>query len=296
MKFLFILIKIILCILCILCIIISIYSIVLTLKNVSNINQLRHPKDIFSRHETFVEAHRGVNREIFQNTLESFSKAIEYGIDSLETDIWLTKDNVLVIVHATNSGGLKGYFNHNGNVKNLTWDELSTFRTLKDNLKMPRLIDLFKLAKNKIYIDLEIKDPRIDLVFPKVINLIEEYDFFNQLSICSIHHEYYNKIVEYNNKNNRKLLFGFVYAKNHKKSIDYNIKGNTININWKEATKEICYKAHKKGIRVVAWFGLNEYEKPENYKTIIENGVDAIVANYPLIAKNIRDRMKIYNF
>ncbi len=115
---------------------------------------LRHPQDIFSPHKTFIEAHCGFNREIFQNTLESFSKAIEYGIDSLETDVWLSKDNVLVLVHANKTGGLFNYYNHNGSVIDLTWNELSTLRTVKDNLKMPRLIDLFKLAKNKIYIDL----------------------------------------------------------------------------------------------------------------------------------------------
>jgi glycerophosphoryl diester phosphodiesterase len=273
-------------------VIISLYG---SLKQYSNINnKLRHPQDIFTPHKTFIEAHCGVNREIFQNTLESFSKAIEYGIDSLETDLWLTKDNISVIVHGTSTGCLKGYYNSSGNIMNLTWDELSNLRTVKDNLKMPKLVDLFKIAKNKIYIDLELKDPRFDLVFPHVIKLIEEYDFFNQLSICSIHYEYYNKIKEYNNKNNKKILFGFGYRKNHKNEIDFNKKGNTINIHWTEATKEICDKTHQKGMGVVAWFGLSEYEKEENYENIIKNGVDVIVANYPKIAKNVRDRLYKY--
>ena len=285
MKTFILLIKIIL-------IIISLYA---SLKlNSNNHEKLRNPQDIFSYHKTFIEAHCGVNREIFQNTLESFSKAIEYGIDSLETDLWLSKDNILVLVHGTSAGDLGGYYNYSGNIKNLTWDEISNLRTVKDNLKMPKLVDLFKLAKNKIYIDLEIKDPRVDLVFPHLIKLIEEYDFFNQLSLCSIHHEYYNKIEEYNNKNNKKILFGFGYIRNHKNKIDYNKKGNTINIHWTEATKEICDKTHQKGMGVVAWFGLNEYDKEENYEFAIQNGADVIVANYPKIAKKVRDRLYQY--
>ena len=259
--------------------------------NIPNIPLKRHPQDIFSPHKTFIEAHCGVNREIFQNTLESFSKAIEYEIDSLETDLWLTKDNVLVLVHATGDGGLNGYYNTDKNIKDLTWEEISNLRTVKDNLKMPRLIDLFNIAKNKIYIDLEIKDPRVDLVFPKVIKLIEEYDMFDQLSIVSIQYDYYNKIEEYNKKNNKKLIFGFGYTKNHKHPIDFNKKGNTMNIHWNETSKEICEKAHKNGMGVVAWFGLGEYETEDNYKTVINNGVDVIVANYPVLAKKVRDEL-----
>ena len=58
-------------------VIITIYSLLVT-KELQDINKnLRHAQDIFLPHKTFIEAHCGVNREIFQNTLESFSKAIE---------------------------------------------------------------------------------------------------------------------------------------------------------------------------------------------------------------------------
>jgi glycerophosphoryl diester phosphodiesterase len=284
--------SLILLIIILLCIITSLFSVLRKkLVFISKIKRLRHPQDIFSPHIPFIEAHCGVNKEIFQNTLESFSKAIEYGIGSLETDVWLTKDNVLVLVHASRTGGLSDYYNHNGNIQDLNWDEISTLRTIKDNLTMPRMIDVLKLAKNKIYIDLEIKDPRVELVFPKVIKLIEEYDFFDQISICSLHHEYYNKIEEYNKKNNRNLLFGFGYRKNQTNLIDFTKKGNTINIHWKETTKEICAKAHENGMGVVSWFGLDEDENLENYKSVIETGADVIVANYPLLAKKYRDSL-----
>jgi glycerophosphoryl diester phosphodiesterase len=58
---------------------------------------------------------------------------------------------------------------------------------------MPKLKDLFKLAKNKVFINLEIKDPRVDIVFPKVIKLIEKYNFFDQIALSSFHFGYNNK-------------------------------------------------------------------------------------------------------
>ena len=40
----------------------------------------RYPQDIFMSHKLFIESHAGLNKEVFQNTLKSFSKAIEYNI------------------------------------------------------------------------------------------------------------------------------------------------------------------------------------------------------------------------
>lgn len=277
----------------ILCIIICIFSI-------SNINFfsngtkiIRHSYDIFSPHKVFIESHCGVNREIFQNTLESFSKTIEYNIESIETDVWITKDNVSVLVHADKDGNLKGYFLQGGNVKYLTWEKLSTFRTIKDNLSMPRLIDAMKLAKNKLFINLEIKDPRVELVFPQVIKLIEEYDFFDQIALSSLYFDYFIKVEEYNSKNDKQLVFGFIYKKGMQKFYDFTKRGHTLNIYWGDITKEICNKAHENGMAVVGWFKMIEDENLEHYKKMINDGVDVICANYPLIAKKYRD--SIYN-
>lgn len=253
---------------------------------------IRRPQDIFSSHKVFIESHCGVNREIFENTLESFSKAIEYNIESMETDVWLTKDKVLVLIHGSLEGKIDKVLNYTGNIKDLSWDEISKLRTIKDNLTVPRLIDAFELAKNKIFINLEIKDPRINLVFPEIIKLIEEYDFFDQIALSSFYHQYYKKIEEYNKKNNKNLVFGFAYKRNRKNNkFDYSKKGNTLNIHWKDVTKEVCENAHKNGMGVLAWFGMDEEETIENYKLIIENGVDIICSNYPLNAKNYRDSL-----
>ena len=59
---------------------IIIYQFILLLNIFISINAkiTRHSNDIFSPHKTFIESHRGINREIFQNTLEAFSRAIQY--------------------------------------------------------------------------------------------------------------------------------------------------------------------------------------------------------------------------
>ena len=44
-------------------------------------------------------AHRGLSSIYPENTLIAFEKALEYEIDGIETDVQLTKDGELVIIH-----------------------------------------------------------------------------------------------------------------------------------------------------------------------------------------------------
>ena len=253
----------------------------------------RHPHDIFnSNHKVFVECHRGVNREIDENTLNSFQKAIDYNIGSIEIDVFLTKDNEMVIHHGDGTfGSIDQLFDHVGDVTNLSWKELSSYRTKRSNLKMPTLRETFKLAKNKLFINLEFKDPRIDLTFSSVMKLIEEYDFFDQISLSSFYHEYYDRVIEYNKNNNRNLVFGFLYQKYG--DFNFNRNGSSLNIYWTDATKELCDTAHKNGMPVLVWFEMFEEENNKIYRQLIENGVDIICSNEPLLAKKY---IKYYYF
>jgi glycerophosphoryl diester phosphodiesterase len=46
-----------------------------------------------------VYAHRGASRELPENTLPAFRRAMELGADALETDVHVTRDGVLVASH-----------------------------------------------------------------------------------------------------------------------------------------------------------------------------------------------------
>ena len=48
---------------------------------------------------TFVYAHRGANRDAGENTRSAFVKALTYGIDGIETDVQLSRDDVPVLWH-----------------------------------------------------------------------------------------------------------------------------------------------------------------------------------------------------
>ena len=261
----------------------------LTMKNFPEVpkeKKMITVKDIFNKDKTIIESHRGINREIFENTLEAFIRAINYGIDSIETDVWLSKDNVLVIYHGSGENGqLEGFYDHNGNITELEWNKLSSYRTIINNLKMPTLKEVIRLTKNKIFLNLEIKDPRVDLLWPHLIRLIEKYNYFDQISFSSFYYDYYNKTSEYNKKYNRNIPFGFLYHKNDTQEFIFNKTGNSLNVYYTDATKNVCQKAHENGMAVLVWFDMLDEENFDIYKQLFENGVDVICSNEPALAK-----------
>ena len=71
--------------------------------------------------KTKIYAHRGASGEYPENTLLSFRKAIEAGVDGIECDIHLTKDEELVVIHDEE---VKRTFKGEGFVNDYTLDEL----------------------------------------------------------------------------------------------------------------------------------------------------------------------------
>ncbi len=59
-----------------------------------------------------VEGHRGFCAEYPENTLPSFAAALALGVDAIEFDVWLTRDNIPVIMHdgtTERTCGVKGH-------------------------------------------------------------------------------------------------------------------------------------------------------------------------------------------
>ena len=52
-----------------------------------------------SKDNIYVAAHRGWSKKYPENTMLSFKKALELGVDQLETDVRITRDNQLVLIH-----------------------------------------------------------------------------------------------------------------------------------------------------------------------------------------------------
>lgn len=107
-----------------------------------------------------ISAHRGGSAEGFpENAIETFERATTYGPAIIETDIAMTKDSVLVLLH---DDQLDRTTTGSGWVKDYTFSELQQFQ-LKDyknkttSYTIPTLEQALVWGKNKVIFTLDIK-------------------------------------------------------------------------------------------------------------------------------------------
>lgn len=79
---------------------------------------------IFDLGRPLIMGHRGDSSSAPENTMLAFQKAVDTGIDFLETDISMTKDDELVLFHDENPEDLKRVTGQEGRIRDLTLDEV----------------------------------------------------------------------------------------------------------------------------------------------------------------------------
>ena len=117
-------------------------------------------------------AHRGFSGKYPENTMIAFKKAVEIGVDGIELDVHLTKDNEIVIIHDED---IKRTCNGEGLVKDMNLSELkkfdasATFKGVYGKNEIPTLREYFELIKSTdVITNIELKTgvfeyPTIDL-------------------------------------------------------------------------------------------------------------------------------------
>jgi len=110
----------------------------------------------------FLIAHRGYSTIAPENTLAAFEQALDAGADVLECDVQISSDGVAVVMHdprvdrtTVGSGEVRGH----------TWSQLSKleagypdrFGDRFASQRVPRLEDLFDLARGRAAVFVEIK-------------------------------------------------------------------------------------------------------------------------------------------
>lgn len=150
-----------------------------------------------------LSAHRGDRLKYPENTLPAFSAALDFGVDMIETDIRMTKDNELVIIHDRSALRTTGV---DKNIDEMTLDEVKKinagFSFNPDvHAEIPTVKEFLDLIKgSNILVNWEIKVYPKDFgeeityeVTDKLIKLIEEYDMTKYSMINS----FSKKTLEY---------------------------------------------------------------------------------------------------
>lgn len=145
----------------------------------------------------YIAAHRGASTAYPENTMEAFRAAIEMGVDQIETDVRITKDGELVLIHDET---VNRTTNSEGKVCDMTLAELKKLDAgvKKDpkftGAKIPTLTELLELVKDHptITLDIELKEypteGREEIAFSvcdRILKLVDEYEFTDRCVINS---------------------------------------------------------------------------------------------------------------
>jgi glycerophosphoryl diester phosphodiesterase len=236
--------------------------------------------------------HRGAKAYAPENTLSSFRKALELGVDMVEFDVRITKDKYPIVIHDNQLIRLTQKF---GRVDRLTLREIKQFKIqYKDEEEViPTLSEVLEVVDNKVGLDIELKIKGSAQI---VIQTLRDYKInFENVMISSNHASEIRIAEELEPEITTALVFRSGNAFSFWFVLDFlailflpitmyyiswlvkRANTNYLCINHLFLSKNKVAKFKKKGIKICAWT-VNEQEKINYLKSL---GIDGIITNYP---------------
>jgi len=210
--------------------------------------------------------HRGASAYEPENTLSSFRRAIELGVDAVELDVRKTKDNEIVVIH---NADVNKTTDGSGSVNELTLEEIKKFVTEKGE-QIPTLEEVLDAVGKRVKILVELKETGIE---EKVLDLIRQKGLIENVIIISFHEEALRKVRELND-----VATGLIYVR-HKNPIQaaLDLKAEYLLPLYRFTHSANVRKAHENGLKVIVWT-INKEEEVAEYK---KKGVDGIASDRP---------------
>lgn len=239
--------------------------------------------------KTLVWAHRGASGYAPENTLEAFQKAIDMRADGIELDVQMTKDGQLVIIHDET---VKRVSDARGCVKDYTFEEIRKLNVNKKfpeygKVMIPTLEEVYLLMKDtELVINVELKNGIVfyENLEEKVMELTKKMKLEDRIIYSSFNHYSVMKLKKLNSS----VKTGFLYEDGYLDMPEYAA------IHGVEALHPALYNLQypnfikdckEKGIDVRAWT-VNDIE---DMKMICDNEMNAMITNYPDIARKVVD-------
>jgi len=226
-------------------------------------------------------AHRGASGYAPENTMAAFVKAVQLGANAIETDVQMTKDGQLVLIHdetLRRTAGIDGW------VKDYTLAELKELdfggwygESYRDE-RIPTLGELLDFAKeHDLYLNVELKNgvvpyPELEL---RTAELIRKAGMIDRVIISSFNHYSLVLMKQLAPDIQTAILYmeglyePWAYAKR--------VGASALHPIYLAVTKEWVTQAREAGIRYHPFTVNGEAEMA----ALLQAGVDGIITDYP---------------
>jgi len=239
-----------------------------------------------------IEGHRGAGYLEPENSLKAFKRAIQLGLEGVEFDVWLTKDDIPIVLHGIEGGIVELEADGKELIGNIESKNLNSY-TLKNGEKIPTLAQVLDICKDRVCLNIEIKETK-EIVVEKIMDLLQERNMFEQITFSSFvhtHREVLTKDVA-NRKLANPVTFGFLMRILNRKLPDYEREtkaGDSLNVDirYLEKHRDECLehiaKAKSRKMKISFWFPMEYTHEESFYDDLQFIGVDTIITNKPVI-------------
>lgn len=235
--------------------------------------------------KTFVWGHRGAGFRDVENSMSSFKKAIDMGVDGIKTEAQLSKDGEIFLFFQQN-------IKNNGEyvpIKELDSSEIRTLR-LDNNEPVLTLPELFSEFKNQnIRYNFDLRDPEIGI---RIIEIARKFKVIDRIELAktamdgSLLPDIFGKIRDFDKNVTLINTIFLKYANNEKEHLelesmrDLDIQG--INVKYNFATFELFKLVKENGFKFCVW-GLLFNRSIKKFLSMNYEGqyVDAVMSNFP---------------
>lgn len=208
-------------------------------------------------------AHRGAKAHAPENTIASFEKAIEMGVDMIELDIQISKDFIPMVIH---DATVNRTTSATGNVANFSAKELQ-------QLGVPSLEDVFTLVQNKCSINIEIK---VYAATQPVLDVLQSSSFNVEKIIISSFDWHVLQEIRFQSDT---IKLGVLTETDISLAIGFAtfIKAFAIHPYYHLLTIDNVEKIKEKGLKLYTWT-VNE---PEDITFVKSLQIDGIITDFP---------------
>jgi glycerophosphoryl diester phosphodiesterase len=227
-------------------------------------------------YDFMIIGHRGAAGYEPENTLLSFKKAMEIGVDWIEFDLRRSADGHIVVIH---DDTVDRTTNGHGKVSDMTLAELEKLDAGKGQ-KILTFQEVFDLAKGHVKMIPEIKQEGIEW---EVLDIIDRNQIVNDCIVSSFFGYSIRRCKEFNPQLQTAAIFSHLPIDFKEEALD--IMADMLFLRKDIASQALVKECHKNGFNVNIW----NVDTPEEIKKYADMKPDFLSSNYPDRLKRLEE-------
>ncbi len=237
-------------------------------------------------------AHRGSSGSFPENTRAAFEKAIETGVDVIETDCQLSKDGHVVVIHderLDRTAGVKGLVRGKSLKQLKKLDVGAWFKKSFQGERILTLEELMEIVGDSVELNLEIKSwPKgLSGIELKLLFILSHYDFLGRTIFSSFDYRCLRRVRELAPE----ARIGILHAAGMKEEpfqAASEVRAYSVHVEKGAVSGRFLEDARRLGLKSFVWT-VNEVEEMEE---VLSLGADGIISDYPEKFWKVRPRKK----